>query len=185
MLIRLIVSIGLGALSVFGLAHAYQSLRATQTITAQQPLLDEGRYDEALSLLEAALKLQPQNPDLWEAKGRVNMLMSSFRPARREALRADSVAAYRRAIALDPLNARRMGHLVEAHLRFDQPEAALALLRRAYRRDPNNAGLYYFEGLALQRLGRLEEARSAYQVSDRIAPRSDGARGLQSLAAGN
>ena len=181
MLIRIVVALGLGALSIFGFGHAYQSLRATQTVDVQQQMLDEGRYDEALEQLEAALKFQPQHPDLWAGKGRVMLLMSRFRPAEQETLQKGSVVAYQRAIRLDPLNARRMASLIEAHIHFRNPEAALAFLPRAFQRDPHNAGLHYFKGLALQQLGRLAEARVAYQTSDRIAPKSDGARGLQSL----
>ena len=34
-----------------------------------QGLLDEGRYMEALDCFEQALKLESNNPDLWNSKG--------------------------------------------------------------------------------------------------------------------
>ena len=110
------------------------------------------------------------------------MLKSRFRSdLEQKQLRDESVRSYHRAIALDPLNSRRMINLIEAYIRFNDPIAALSVIPKAFKRDPNNAGLHFYKGLALQQLGRLDEARVAYQVSDRIAPNNDGARGLRSL----
>ena len=38
-------------------------------VTKGQSMLDDGRYDEALSLFEQALLLNQEDPDLWNYKG--------------------------------------------------------------------------------------------------------------------
>ncbi len=58
-----------------------------------------------------------------------------------------------------------------------QYQQALYLLRDKARSDPRNPYIYYFMGVSLYEIGRLEEARDAFRAAVRLEPRYVGARG--------
>jgi tetratricopeptide (TPR) repeat protein len=62
-------------------------------------------------------------------------------------------------------------------LQEGQPQQALYLLRDKARSDPRNPYVYYFMGVAFYEIGRLEEARDAFQAAVKLEPRYLGARG--------
>ena len=62
--------------------------------------------------------------------------------------------------------------LAQEYLNLGEPDKALEHFRELLRRDPNYAPGYYHGGRALERLGRLEEAREIYRQGIEVTTRS-------------
>ncbi|MHC4550520.1 MAG: tetratricopeptide repeat protein [Planctomycetota bacterium] len=82
------------------------------------------RFKEALALLKAAAALAPKEPLAWN-----NLAYAYYAIGRLER----AVAAYRKALQLDPDNARVRTALSDGLRRMDRPREALAELERARR----------------------------------------------------
>ena len=112
------------------------------------------RYEEALACLDQALALNPQYGEAWYNKGAVLRLLE----------RAEGVlAAYDRAIKLNPQNA-----LAEDY------EEALATYDEVTKLNPQNTEMWYNKGVILDKLGRDEEALTAYDKANNLKVRSPG-----------
>jgi TolB-like protein len=127
-------------------------------------LLD--RFDIAQARYDAALALNPSLALAWVMRG----AQGAFTGAG-----AEAVAATTRARQLSPLDPYQ--HFYEAvsasaHLAAGDPEEALVLTERALARDPLYPSTLRARAVALQILGREEEARAAVQALLRAAPGS-------------
>jgi uncharacterized protein (AIM24 family) len=117
-------------------------------------LLQENRVLEAKEELEFALTMQPLDPKGQELLGTVY-----FR-----------VGLYPRAIQIYEGLANQYPHdvaikvnLALCYLKTGQPEAAQQTLREAVELNPSHKRAWGYLGLALQKLGELEEAQFAFQ----------------------
>jgi tetratricopeptide (TPR) repeat protein len=124
--------------------------------------LAEGDAARAWAMLE---RLLDQEPGLWQAQRELAVLMADqgeeMAAALRLAREADSASGRL------PVTADALGYV---YLRAERPEAALREFRRAIRRaarrgDQDDASFRYHEGLALQRLGRHEQAARAFRAA--------------------
>jgi tetratricopeptide (TPR) repeat protein len=127
-------------------------------------LLD--RFDIAEARYEAALTLNPSAALAWVMRGAQRAFTGAG---------AEAVAATTRARQLSPLDPYQ--HFYEAvsasaHLAAGEPEEALALTERALARDPLYPSTLRAKAVALQLLGREEEARAAVGALLRAAPGS-------------
>jgi len=155
----------------------------------------QGRIDEALSALEAALSIDPDLFDahylmgsIHEAQGRTSAAIRHFEkvlesdPAHAFAVR-DLALAYARSGKTDAaagIVVRGLAsrpevaefHLLDGNLKAagQKPEAAIACFQRALALDPALAEAHYSCGLALQGLGRSSKALGCYDAALGIRP---------------
>jgi MSHA biogenesis protein MshN len=114
-------------------------------------LQDSGQVDEALQVLKTGYEQQP-NDTLAIAAGR----MLADQGQRDEALNW----LMRGRAGLRPADFALMGALLSQLQRFDE---AVKAYQRALASDPNQGGWLLGLGLALESLGRMEEARATYR----------------------
>src|SRR6185437_5002819 len=91
---------------------------------------------------------------------------------------AEALAAYDRAIALDPRHAgahSNRGIVLQA---FGQTDGALASFDRAIACDPTNAEAHYNRGVALGQLKRYNEALASIETATRLQPDHADASGV-------
>lgn len=85
---------------------------------------------------------------------------------------AEAAKLYEKAVAVCPDCYLARAYLGDAKLFAGDAAAALADYQRATEINPNDYRLYYFQGSALTRLGRLKEAREAFAMSLVLNPRN-------------
>ncbi len=89
------------------------------------------------------------------------------------ALRGDAaaaIAAYQRAIAIDPLFTAAFANLADIYRAGGDEANAEATLRRGIEHDPQAAALHYALGLALTRQKRSPESLTAFATAMELAP---------------
>ena len=180
------------------LAKAPQNARALNNL-ASNVLLPAGQAQEAIADFEAALRLQPDFPEvhdnlarsLAKLPGRLDDALAESEAALRQApnyAAAHATRGYilallpgrrREAIAEDETALRLQPDLAEAHTELalawaDEPgklPAAIAEGQAALRLDPNSAEAHFALGYALAKLpGRLSDAIAEYQQALRLNP---------------
>lgn len=121
-------------------------------------LAAEGRPGEALVAFEQAEQIQMHNrPSLFQAQGEALLAMRRF---------ADAEARFRQALAIDPVNAEvKLGLARALLLQPAQAQAALAAASDALGLVYHNPRGHYLRGAALMRIGRLAEARTAFEIA--------------------
>jgi predicted Zn-dependent protease len=121
-----------------------------------------GEYDQALEIYEGVLAEYPGQPKAWMSYG--HALKSAGR-------RADSVAAYRRAIALLPRDGESWWSLANLKtFRFDPPDLA-AMQAQLQRNDLTDSDRFHFHfalGKALEDAGSWAEAFSHYEQGNQL-----------------
>lgn len=132
-----------------------------QEINAAIALFTEGRYAEALPLVEAMTERFPQHGFGWTLLGTIFMQMGR---------NADALPAMQKALELSPGNPevhndlslvfRNMGRLAEAE----------ACCKRALQLKPEYAEAHYVLGIILRDLGRMAEAEQAYRKAVVLEP---------------
>lgn len=131
-------------------------LDALQWFAQARNALASGQRQTAINLLEKAVRLDPNSPELWEELARAYGASDK------------SVAAYEKAIALDPHNLSLHEKLGRHLLIKSKPEAALEHFRLAmqtdeYKDDNESAAVVdFFLARCLQRLGYDRAALDAY-----------------------
>jgi tetratricopeptide (TPR) repeat protein len=116
-------------------------------------LLREGRFADARVALDAGFAFAPSDPDA------LNTLSAVLRSLW---MLDGSAEAARAALAGRPVFPEACVNLGTALLKADKPEAALAAYARASSQRRDYADAICGEGLALRALGRLDEARLAF-----------------------
>jgi len=161
-----------------------------------ETLRSEGRYEEALAELRAAIE---DNPDLSSAHMTMGEIYNELgdhaqaaesygtaarlEPASFDAQfnhglalqlidrLAEAVRAYLRALSLNPDDAKANLNLATAYFQLGEPEQALPYAQRAARRDPDDGPTRVNLGSILTTLGRHEEAVRAYEAAaERMEP---------------
>lgn len=116
-------------------------------------LLDEDEVEKALVRFSAALKAEPNNPEI-----HYNRALGFYRVG----LHTDAVAELDRSLELRPGHAPALAMRGVARLAQDDAEAALADLDAALELEPEVADYYYNRGLARQRLMDYQGAIDDY-----------------------
>lgn len=119
-----------------------------------------GRVDEALRSAETAQTLVPEDPSSLLFVGGLRLLKGES---------ATAIAAYEKALTLDPANRDALVHLGMAYTETD-PKKAITYFRRSLTVEPGSAEVHYRLGLAYQRAGQAREAETAFQQALAIAP---------------
>lgn len=117
-------------------------------------LLEENRVAEAKEELERALEHKPRDS---EGQGLLGVVYF------RLGLYPRAIAIYLEIVRDWPDAITPKLNLALCYLKTGQPGSALSVLEDVLRRDPEHGRAWGYLGLALDRLGRLEEAENAFQ----------------------
>jgi predicted TPR repeat methyltransferase len=133
----------------------------------------QGRNDEALTLIERSIALAPDQADWCSNLGIVFQSHNKLDTA---------IEWYRRAIALDPDHANAHNNLGVLLRATGQPVEAEAAYRTAIQLDRENIDAYTNLGILLNGLKRTEEAAACYCKVITLRPKHREARKLLALA---
>jgi predicted Zn-dependent protease len=135
--------------------HAQQPGSAAAHASAGWKAYEEGRLNDASSLLEEAVRLSPENPDYLAALAEVDSKLG-----RQEA----AIKLFKRAILLKPSDTEFRLDLAQILQRSGNDQEALRILQLA---TPNPAladALHFSRGFSLFRLGRLVPAGDEFKL---------------------
>jgi tetratricopeptide (TPR) repeat protein len=124
-----------------------QSARSHQLLASS--FIAQQVLPEAVREYETALKIQPNDPELYYALGNTYFKQRNFLAAE---------AAYAHAINLNPLHAEARAMEGCALVELKRPDEAVPLLRQALQLDPGIVSAHAFLGKALAETGRDVEA---------------------------
>jgi predicted TPR repeat methyltransferase len=133
----------------------------------------QGRNEEALTLIERSVALVPDQADWYSNLGIVFQSDQRLEPA---------VDSYRRAIEIDPGHANAHNNLAVLLRATGQPVKAEAAYRTAIRLDPEHIDAYTNLGILLNGLKRTREAAACYCKAITLRPKHPEARKLLALA---
>jgi len=117
-------------------------------------LLQENRVLEAKEELEFALTMQPSDPKGQDLLGAVYFRLGHYPRA---------IQIYEALEQGFPNDASIKVNLALSYLKTGQPEAARGVLQNAVRLNPEHTRAWGYLGLALQKLGELEQAQIAFE----------------------
>jgi formylglycine-generating enzyme required for sulfatase activity len=127
-----------------------------------------GRWDEAIAVLEAALKLSPADPSEYHdlaARNYSNRAKGNAEAGRWDLALPDLSAAIRH----DPKPAIYHRQRGAAHFNLKQFELAVADFTAAIEREPKEPSYYQFRGEAYKALGKQKEADADFEQARRLA----------------
>jgi hypothetical protein len=117
-------------------------------------LLQENRVLEAKEELEFALTMQPSDPKGQDLLGAVYFRLGLYPRA---------IQIYETIASAFPADASIKVNLALSYLKTGQPEPARRALQDAVRINPEHKRAWGYLGLALQKLGEIEQAQIAYE----------------------
>ena len=141
--------------------------------TRAQTLRELGRYREAVTAYDRALKLAPARAWYWQGRG-----LALLRMNRQE----DALESYARAVAAAPRTVWFRQGQIELLLRLKQLDDAYQAARQAVDDLPDTMTLWVLLGQVQRRLDRHEDALIAYDRALAIDPTSDEALTGKGLA---
>jgi tetratricopeptide (TPR) repeat protein len=118
---------------------------------------EQNQLETARTDLEAAVRLRPGFAAAWSQLGLVRRLLQD---------ETGALAAFERAVELDPKDSTAQFRLGSEYLRGGKPHLAAEHLTEAARMDPDSRAVLYNLQMALREDGRVAEAR---QVEARMA----------------
>ena len=131
-------------------------------------LIDEKQYAKATLSCEKAIALQPKasNKELWAARSNALFHTGQY---------AESLVSYDRVLQVDPKASSAIAYQCAAQLQLDRLEDAVDTCEKALKVDgswgkDSPAFAFFYRGLALRRLGRLETAAASYKLAKRLKP---------------
>jgi eukaryotic-like serine/threonine-protein kinase len=147
-----------------GLAELREAIRLRPDYAENQAalaaaLFSRGRYEEALPATVRVIELQPDNPIAYQRLGATYHILGRL---------DEALAQYRRAMTFggSPSVLANMGTLLYRQGKFAE---ALASYDQALARRPGSQQTWRSKGDALNRLGRIDEARAAWEKAASIA----------------
>lgn len=108
-----------------------------------------GQPEKAIAEYEAAIKKDPNNPDLYDALGEANQKMSRIDAAKE---------AYQQELKLNPHSALALYNIGKIDVERGQPESGVSLLRQADAAHASPAPTAFYLGLGLAEIGQNAEA---------------------------
>jgi Flp pilus assembly protein TadD len=111
------------------------------------------KMPEAKQTLEHAATLDPKDPHIWYALGILHRVEAEY---------PESLKSFQQAAALDPDDPDTHYFLGSVYLELRQPEQALAEFQTALRLNPIHASAQFGLAKALQRVGKRDEAATAF-----------------------
>ena len=133
----------------------------------------QGRSEEALTLIQRSLAVAPDHADSYSNLGIVLQSLGRH---------DDAISAYRRAISIDPNHANAHSNLGIAMRATGHSAEAEAAYRTAIRLNPEHVDAYTNLGILLNGLKRTDEAAQCYSKVITLRPQHREARRLLALA---
>jgi protein O-GlcNAc transferase len=121
----------------------------------------QGRNREALELMDAALKLRPDAPEVLSNYGNVLKAQGRF---------AEALASYDKALAVKPDYAATLSKRALVLRDLGRLETALDSANRALTLQPDHVEALNMRGIILADLGRADEALTSYDRALALAP---------------
>lgn len=135
---------------------------------------ETGSRTEAVAQINAALRIDPEDPESYAIKGRFHLLDKEYKEAQK---------AYEDAVALDPegkMQSIRYG-LVEAYIQLNKFDQAESFLKECSKRQESSAIVHKLWGDLYTAQGMYKEALEEYQGASLGAGESLGIEGLEAL----
>ncbi len=129
-----------------------------------QALYRRGEYAEALSVLDAAIRLNPADAGLFFARAKIQENTS-----RRDA----SIKDYEQGLLLDPKNVPAMMRVADLLRYRRDPDRAIYWYRRVLEVEPGNAEAHQRWGQVLAQKGELWSAINEFEAAMRLDPKND------------
>ncbi|MEW6428700.1 MAG: tetratricopeptide repeat protein [Thermodesulfobacteriota bacterium] len=142
-------------------AAAANPADVTVLVQLSSLLQDQHRGEEALEVLQTALRHMPDQAILHERLGDIHLRNNTL---------DEAIRAYRQVVRLSPPNTRASNNLGLALQRYGKPEEAIAVLRQAAAVDGRVAQTWFNLGNALMETGDRAEAAKAYGEAVRLRP---------------
>lgn len=117
--------------------------------------LEMGRFEDALELFEQALALQPHDVESWHNRAEALTCLGRYEDALASLEQAQTLAGF--------ATARLLVQKAVVLIWLNRLEAALTCCNRALWLTPDHSQAWLFRGVALQRLGRYQEAHRSYR----------------------
>ena len=127
-------------------------------------LFRRAEFDEALPVLDAAIRLNPSDPELFLTRAKIHQNTSR---------RDQAIQDYEQAILLDPKNVPAMMRVAELWRYKRDPDRAVQWYRRVLEIEPNNAVVHHQWGLVLAMQGEYSRAINSYELALRSDPKND------------
>jgi hypothetical protein len=134
------------------------SASASESASGESPV-----SSSEIASAQAVLEPAPAPPPLFAKTGAADTYEAQLALARRLKRGSRAVAAYRRAVELNPESSAALGELARLTLARQNTREAIELAERATVVDPNNALAWVTLGAARQQRGDREGAREAYR----------------------
>ncbi len=131
------------------------------------------RYQEALTVFEQALQLDPDDAVAYNGKGLAFFELKRYQEA---------LAAFEQAVVLNPKFVHAYGNKGMALYELKRYQEALPALVKAIQLDSTNAVVYNGKGLVLDEFERHEEALFAYERAIELNPKFANAYGNKGMA---
>jgi tetratricopeptide (TPR) repeat protein len=125
-----------------------------ETETTAKGMYDEGKFDDAISYLQALIKKDPKNPVYWSQLGSAYAQMNRFNGA---------VYSYKRAIALDLKNVKAMYDLSIVYSENGANKAAQKVVEKALKLSPKNSLLQASLGNTFIDQDKFDKAKKIYE----------------------
>ena len=180
---------------------AVQNLPQAQAwVKKGSELCARGRYEEAISSFDKALKLHPRLAGAWAGRGLASNAMGQHQEAIRcydEALRLDprdpaiwrdkgnslcaigrlegALNCFNEALVIDPRDATAWNNKGICLASLGRPEEALPCCVKATQLDPSYAVAWHARAMIEERLVRIQDAVASYKRFIALAPASDAA----------
>jgi hypothetical protein len=111
-------------------------------------MFDNGNYEQAIKLIKANLKVNPNNDEIIFLKGRSQLMLNQYEKAASTFL--DALA-----IKMDSNYLNGLGY---AYTKLKQPKKAIAAYNKAITLNNKNSFAYFNSGLLLERAGKIQKA---------------------------
>jgi tetratricopeptide (TPR) repeat protein len=147
---------------------AWRSYASAKAIEEAESLRRQGDLWTPIEVLQAAIKRDPHNPDLWQDLGQ--SARAAWVMGGRDDRLQLALSAYREAGRLNPLTAtpwQELGATLSLAGKHAQADAAF---EKALARDPRNAGIIIARAQALENAGRPDRALTEFRRAARILP---------------
>jgi tetratricopeptide (TPR) repeat protein len=147
---------------------------ADPKVVEAEALLAEGKYEQALEIIDEAIAKNPNQARFHYVRGNALSYLNRDAEAR---------AAYEKAIELDDTDAlphAALGNLIafQADAKLQHRSEAIPHFQAALKLDPKLAVAHQALGICLLSLGQLQEAVEALETADRLFPNVETAYGL-------
>jgi len=121
-----------------------------------------GNYDEAVTVMQQASQLDPNQDLVWFNLGDAQRGAKKY---------PDAIASYQKAIAIKPTAGAYHNNLADAYAKSGQVDKAIQEYSAAAAAEPANAGTYYFnEGAVFTNTGKVDEAIAAFDKAIQADP---------------